>query len=86
MLDMDGSQCRAARALLGWSQGDLAKHAKVSGKTIWDFETANRDLRAKTIESVSAALEKAGIMFIPENGGGPGVRLAKRKGKGSGSR
>jgi transcriptional regulator with XRE-family HTH domain len=67
------------RALLGWSQSDLATHAKVSGKTIWDFKTGKRDVRATTIEKLSAALEKAGIVFILENGGGPGLRLRKRK-------
>jgi transcriptional regulator with XRE-family HTH domain len=78
---MEASQCRAARALLNWSQGDLARHAKVSAKAIWDFEAGTREPRALTIDKLSASLEKAGVEFIPENGGGPGVRLAKRKGK-----
>jgi hypothetical protein len=37
------------------------------------------ELRPGTIASMQAALEKAGVEFIAENGGGPGVRLAKRK-------
>jgi transcriptional regulator with XRE-family HTH domain len=78
---MDAAQCRAARALISWSQGDLAERANVSEKAIWDFEAGKRVPREQTIEKLSAALEKAGVEFIPENGRGPGVRLAKRKGK-----
>jgi transcriptional regulator with XRE-family HTH domain len=66
---------------VNWSQGDLANRAKVSEKTIWDFEAGKRDPRAQTVERLSAALANAGVEFISENGGGPGVRLAKRKGK-----
>jgi transcriptional regulator with XRE-family HTH domain len=78
---MEAAQCRAARALLDWSQDDLAERAGVSRKSLYDFEGGKRSPREATIESLRAALEKAGIEFIPENGGGPGVRLAKRKRK-----
>jgi transcriptional regulator with XRE-family HTH domain len=77
---MNSSQCRAARALINWSQGDLAKRAKVSEKAIWDFEADKRKPREQTITRLSTTLERAGVVFIAENGGGPGVRL-KRKGK-----
>ncbi len=38
-------------------------------------------MRESTVDAIRTALEKAGVEFIAENGGGPGVRLAKRKGK-----
>jgi DNA-binding XRE family transcriptional regulator len=73
-------QIKAARALLGWSQEDLAKYAGVSVPTIKRLEAVEGDIggRAETQESLVAALQRAGIEFIAENGGGQGVRLAKR--------
>jgi transcriptional regulator with XRE-family HTH domain len=74
-------QIRAARGLLGWSQTQLAEAADRSLPTIKRLEredgegpTVSDDVR----EAVRAALEKAGVEFIPENGGGAGVRMAKR--------
>jgi len=73
-------QCRAARALLDWSQGDLEAASKVARKTIADFEGGGRTPYARTVGALQVALETAGIEFIPENGGGAGVRLrASRK-------
>ncbi len=72
-------QCRAARALLAWSQDELAAKAAVAKKTLQLFEVGNRQPYARTLAALQATLEKAGIEFIHENGGGPGVRLAKRK-------
>lgn len=71
-------QIKAARALLGWSQRDMAQAAGVSLPTIWRLEAADGDLggRQSTIEAIQHALEAAGVDFIAENGGGPGVRLA----------
>jgi DNA-binding XRE family transcriptional regulator len=74
-------QCRAARALLDWSQDDLSEKANIGTKTLQLFERAQRDPYARTITALRATLEKAGVEFIPENGAGPGVRLAKKKGK-----
>ncbi|GLR84037.1 helix-turn-helix domain-containing protein [Bradyrhizobium iriomotense] len=68
------SQCRAARALLGWSQEELETAAKVSKKTIADFERDQRNQQVRTIDAIEAALNSAGIIFIPQNGGGEGVR------------
>jgi transcriptional regulator with XRE-family HTH domain len=79
-------QCRAARALLNWSQSLLASKAGVAKKTLQLFELGRRGPYARTLEALQGALSKGGVEFIPENGGGPGVRLAKRKGKWSGSR
>ena len=74
-------QIKAARALLGWSQDDLAKHSGVSAPTVKRLEAAEGDIggRAETGEALVAALQEGGIEFIPENGGGIGVRLGKRQ-------
>lgn len=69
------SQCRAARAMLEWSRAILAKASQVSERTIVDFERGARTPQASTKLAIKAAFEKAGIEFIDENGGGPGLRL-----------
>ncbi len=69
-------QCQMARAALGWGVRDLAAAAKVSVDTLARFERGEA-LKERTIEAIQRALEAAGIEFIPENGGGPGVRLRK---------
>ncbi|MBK5570992.1 helix-turn-helix transcriptional regulator [Ensifer sp. SSB1] len=69
-------QCKMARAALGWGTRDLAKNAGVSPDTIARLERGER-LREATIDVVRSAFEKAGIEFIPENGGGAGVRFSK---------
>jgi transcriptional regulator with XRE-family HTH domain len=79
-------QIKAARALLGWSQDQLATAAKVSIPTIKRLESHDGLLggRAATGEKIEAALRKAGVEFIDENGGGMGVRLRKSMPKRSG--
>jgi len=74
---MTPAQCRAARALLSWSQTDLELTAKVARKTIADFEVGSRTPYNATLAAIRNALEAAGVEFIAENGGGPGVRLSK---------
>jgi predicted transcriptional regulator len=76
-------QMKAARALLAWSQGDLANASDVSEPTIARLESEDGPLggRAGTGEKLVAALQKAGVEFIAENGGGAGVRLKKRAAK-----
>ena len=75
-------QVKAARSLLGWSQDDLAEHSGVSKPTIGRLEATDTDDpiggRPETGQALVAALEKAGVEFIPETGGGAGVRLAKK--------
>lgn len=66
-----------ARAATGLGVRDLAKLAGVSPDTVARLERGE-DLRTATVEVIRAALEAAGVEFIPENGGGAGVRL-KRK-------
>jgi transcriptional regulator with XRE-family HTH domain len=70
---------KAARALLGWSQEDLAEAAGISLPTVKRLEAAGGVLhgRTQTVGGLKAALERAGIQFIDANGGGPGVRLRK---------
>ena len=74
-------QVKAARTLLGWSQEAIAEASGVSLPTIKRLEAADGEIggRAETGEKIVAALEAAGVEFIPENGGGPGVRLRKGK-------
>lgn len=74
---MTPAQCRAARALIAISQGQLAERSKVAKATIAAFELGERQPYARTIEAIRTTLEAAGIEFIPENGGGAGVRLRK---------
>src|SRR5580692_3840122 len=69
------AQCRAARALLDWSQQQLAAAAKVGVVTVRQFEGGGAQPRRATLDVLFRALEAAGIAFIPENGGGAGVRL-----------
>lgn len=71
------AQCRAARALLNWSQDQLETTARVARKTIVDFEREARKPYDRTLEALQSALEAAGVEFIEENGGGPGVRLRR---------
>ena len=72
-------QIKAGRALLGWSQSDLASASGVSEPTIARLESVDGELggREATVQKIRAALEKGGIQFIEENGGGPGVRLRR---------
>ncbi|WP_082494607.1 helix-turn-helix domain-containing protein [Methylobacterium sp. Leaf108] len=74
-------QVKAARALLGWSQGDLAERSAVSKPTIARLETGEGDLGgySDTRDKILSALEAAGVEFIPPNGGGAGVRLRKQQ-------
>lgn len=72
---LTSSQCRAARAMLDWSRAALAEKAQVSERTIIDFERGARAPQASTKLAIKTAFEEAGIEFIDENGGGPGIRL-----------
>ena len=72
-------QIKAARALLGWSQDDLASGSDLSIPTIKRLEAAEEEIggRQESREAIVGALQEGGIEFIAENGGGIGVRLAK---------
>ena len=73
------AQCRAARGLIQWSQQDLASAARLGVVTVRQFETGAAEPLNATLDVLTRALEAAGVLFIPENGGGAGVRLAKPK-------
>ena len=74
---MDSIQCKMARAALGWGVRELAETAGVSTQTITRLERGEQ-LRDRTIETLRQVFEAAGIEFIAENGGGPGVRAKKK--------
>ncbi|MCI5078243.1 helix-turn-helix transcriptional regulator [Oricola sp.] len=73
---MQAIQCKMARAATGMGVRELAERAKVSPDTIARLERGE-ELRERTVEAIQSALEEAGVEFIAENGGGPGVRLRK---------
>jgi transcriptional regulator with XRE-family HTH domain len=75
---LTAAQCRAARGLLDWRQQTLAEKAGVGVVTIRQLEAGGKEPRHATLDVVRRALEAAGVEFIDENGGGPGVRLRKR--------
>jgi hypothetical protein len=76
-MSISSAQLRAARALLRWSALDLAKASKVGVATIRRVEIIDGDIPVTPANelAIRRALEAAGVEFIDENGGGPGVRL-----------
>jgi predicted transcriptional regulator len=74
---LSSAQCRAARGLLDWSQQDLAREAGVGLVTVHQLEAGTSKPRRSTLDVIRRAFETAGVEFIDENGGGPGVRLRK---------
>jgi transcriptional regulator with XRE-family HTH domain len=76
---LQAAQIRAARALLGWRQEDLAKAAKVGLATIARIEQGEGMVQGNfsTITKIQQALEREGIKFIAESEGGVGVQLRK---------
>lgn len=77
---MQPVQCKMARVALGLGIRDLAEVAGVAPATVSRLE-AGENLHVRTIAAIRAALEAAGVEFIEENGGGPGVRIRKPRGK-----
>ncbi|NJL08657.1 MAG: helix-turn-helix domain-containing protein [Methylacidiphilales bacterium] len=65
-----------ARVALGLGVRELAQLAQVAPATVSRLE-AGEELKPRTVEAIRRALEEAGVEFIAENGGGPGVRLKK---------
>jgi transcriptional regulator with XRE-family HTH domain len=80
---LTSAQLRAARALLRWSAEDLARYSALGVTTIRRAELTESEtsLTAANDQAIRRALEMAGVEFIDENGGGPGVRLRKRQQK-----
>nr|WP_225578843.1 helix-turn-helix transcriptional regulator [Novacetimonas hansenii] len=63
--------------MIEWSQEQLSIAAQVSRHTVKDFERGVRTPYPNNLTAIRSALEAAGVDFIPENGGGPGVRIKK---------
>lgn len=74
-------QIRAARALIGWRQSDLADASGVSEISIKNIERGSTDARGSTLTKIQTAFAKAGVVFL-ESGdtrdGGPGIRFKKK--------
>lgn len=79
---ISGNQIKAARALIGMEQSELSEKAGVSVNTIRNMEAKGMDVvrvRLDTLYRVQDALKAAGVIFVEENGEGPGVRLKKSR-------
>lgn len=72
---LTGPMSRAARALVELTREQIAAHSGLDAVAIEAFERGLRDLNDDEKANLAATLEKAGAVFIPENGGGAGVRL-----------
>ena len=75
---MDPAQMRMARAALGWGVRELAEKAGVTANTVTRIENGS-DAKRSTLDAIRSSFEAAGIEFIPENGGGAGIRFRERK-------
>jgi transcriptional regulator with XRE-family HTH domain len=80
-MTVTSAQVRMARAALNWTVRDLAEAAKLHRNTITNIETGRYQGDEATLVAIEAVFKKAGVEFIEENGGGPGVRLRKRQPK-----
>ena len=80
-MPVTSAQVRMARAALNWSVRDLAEAARIHRNTVTNIETGRYAGDAATLAAIVGALKRAGVEFIDENGGGPGVRLRKRQHK-----
>lgn len=78
-MSISAAQCRAARALIGWSQEMLSAASMVAKATIAQFEASNRTPYNRTLDALRVALELGGVEFIHEDEvSGVGVRLRKK--------
>lgn len=78
LMSLTREQCRAARALLGWSQPDLAEASGLTRESIAHFERGARTPYPNNLAALRTALEVAGVEFLDETPTkGPGVRLRK---------
>lgn len=75
----NSDQLRAARAILGMSQPEVAEAAGVSTMTVKRAEGSGKPAAsAEAMTTIRRALEERGVLFIDQNGNGPGVRLRDR--------
>ncbi|WP_296022196.1 XRE family transcriptional regulator [uncultured Agrobacterium sp.] len=84
-MSITASQCRAARAMLDWSQETLVEGADIELDILCAFEHGHSKLDLELQDRLRAALEEAGISFIDDNqtsaAGGPGVRMLRSPGE-----
>jgi transcriptional regulator with XRE-family HTH domain len=78
-MPVTSAQVRMARAALNWTVRDLAEAAGLHRNTVTNLEIGRYAGDPQTLAIIEQVLTKAGIDFIEENGGGPGVRLRKRQ-------
>jgi transcriptional regulator with XRE-family HTH domain len=76
-MSITASQCRAARALINWSQDDLSKASAVGRATLANFESEKSTPYERTLRDIQTALEAAGVIFIDtgETAQGNGVTI-----------
>ncbi|QIB32724.1 helix-turn-helix domain-containing protein [Ancylobacter pratisalsi] len=74
-MELSPEQCRAARGLLDWTQERLAVRAGVSRSTVRDFERHRHVLHRGTETLLVRTLQDAGVMLLPPDDHGPGVRI-----------
>ncbi len=77
MKTVTSAQVRMARAALNWTVRDLAEATQLHRNTITNIETGKYAGDQETLVRIASVLNGAGVEFIHENGGGPGVRLKK---------
>lgn len=75
-MPLTAGQIRAARGFVGWSARELAEKANLGLSTVQRIE-AGGSITPANRDAIQRTLEAAGVQFIPENGGGAGVRLVK---------
>jgi transcriptional regulator with XRE-family HTH domain len=80
-MTVTSAQVRMARAALNWTVRDLAEATQLHRNTISNIETGRYGGDVTTLARIAAVLKRAGVDFIEENGGGPGVRLRRRQQK-----
>ena len=73
---MNGKLCKAARALAGWNQTELAQRANVAKQTVADFERGARTPFRNNLAAIESALGAAGVVFTADAQGGVGVRMS----------
>ena len=77
-MPVTSAQLRMARAALNWTVRDLAEATGLHRNTINNIEVGRYTGDAKSLELIERVLRRAGIEFIDENGGGPGVRMRRQ--------
>lgn len=78
-MSVTSAQVRMARGALNWTVRDLAEAAGLHRNTITNLEVGRYAGDPETLAVIERVLRQAGVDFIDENGGGPGVRLRKRQ-------